>query len=94
MIRRNTRNLRRTRLEKRSMRNSNRNITRTRRFESTYNVDDSELKKWAAEHCIDRLENMEGSEISVDELAAYLTERGIDPEGLSRKEMLKRVKDI
>ena len=29
-----------------------------------------------------------------DELALYLTERGIDPEGLSRKEMLKRVKDI
>ena len=29
-----------------------------------------------------------------DELAEYLTERGIDPEGLSRKEMLKRVKDI
>ena len=29
-----------------------------------------------------------------DELASYLTERGIDPEGLSRKEMLKRVKDI
>ena len=29
-----------------------------------------------------------------DELAAYLTERGIDPEGLSRKEMLKRVKEI
>ena len=29
-----------------------------------------------------------------DELAAYLMERGIDPEGLSRKEMLKRVKDI
>ena len=29
-----------------------------------------------------------------DELASYLTERGVDPEGLSRKEMLKRVKDI
>lgn len=29
-----------------------------------------------------------------DELASYLTARGIDPEGLSRKEMLKRVKDI
>ena len=29
-----------------------------------------------------------------DELAEYLTERGIDPEGLSRKEMLKRVKEI
>ena len=29
-----------------------------------------------------------------DELALYLTERGIDPEGLSRKEMLKRVKEI
>ena len=29
-----------------------------------------------------------------DELASYLTERGIDPEGLSRKEMLKRVKEI
>ena len=29
-----------------------------------------------------------------DELASYLTERGFDPEGLSRKEMLKRVKDI
>ena len=29
-----------------------------------------------------------------DELASYLMERGIDPEGLSRKEMLKRVKDI
>lgn len=29
-----------------------------------------------------------------DELAAYLTERGVDPEGLSRKEMLKRVKEI
>lgn len=29
-----------------------------------------------------------------DELASYLAERGIDPEGLSRKEMLKRVKDI
>lgn len=29
-----------------------------------------------------------------DELATYLMERGIDPEGLSRKEMLKRVKDI
>ena len=29
-----------------------------------------------------------------DELAAYLTERGVDPEGLSRKEMLKRVKNI
>ena len=29
-----------------------------------------------------------------DELAEYLTARGIDPEGLSRKEMLKRVKDI
>lgn len=94
IIRRNTRNLRRTRLEKRSIRNNSRNITRTRRFESTYNVDDSELKKWEAEHCIDRLENMEGYEISVDELAAYLTERGIDPEGLSRKEMLKRVKEI
>ena len=46
MIRRNTRNIRR--LEKRSIRNNSRNITRTRRFESTYNVDDSELKKWAA----------------------------------------------
>ena len=45
MIRRNTRNIRRTRLEKRSIRNNSRNITRTRRFESTYNVDDSELKK-------------------------------------------------
>lgn len=30
----------------------------------------------------------------MDELAEYLTARGIDPEGLSRKEMLKRVKDI
>jgi len=29
-----------------------------------------------------------------DELAAYLTEHGVDPEGLSRKEMLKRVKEI
>lgn len=29
-----------------------------------------------------------------DELASYLMERGIDPEGLSRKEMLKRVKEI
>ena len=29
-----------------------------------------------------------------DELASYLTERGINPEGLSRKEMLKRVKEI
>ena len=29
-----------------------------------------------------------------DELAEYLTERGIDPEGLSRKEMLKRVKEV
>ena len=29
-----------------------------------------------------------------DELASYLTERGIDPEGLGRKEMLKRVKEI
>lgn len=29
-----------------------------------------------------------------DELAEYLTARGIDPEGLSRKEMLKRVKEI
>ena len=29
-----------------------------------------------------------------DDLASYLTERGVDPEGLSRKEMLKRVKDI
>lgn len=29
-----------------------------------------------------------------DDLAAYLTEHGVDPEGLSRKEMLKRVKDI
>ena len=29
-----------------------------------------------------------------DELASYLTERGVDPEGLSRKEMLKRVKEI
>jgi hypothetical protein len=29
-----------------------------------------------------------------DELAAYLTERGVDPEGLSRKEMLKCVKEI
>lgn len=29
-----------------------------------------------------------------DELASYLTERGIDPEGLSRKEMLKRVKEV
>ena len=29
-----------------------------------------------------------------DELASYLTERGVDPEGLSRKEMLKRVKNI
>lgn len=28
------------------------------------------------------------------ELASYLTERGVDPEGLSRKEMLKRVKEI
>lgn len=29
-----------------------------------------------------------------DELASYLTERGVDPEGLSRKEMLKRIKEI
>lgn len=29
-----------------------------------------------------------------DDLASYLTERGVDPEGLSRKEMLKRVKEI
>ena len=29
-----------------------------------------------------------------DDLAAYLTEHGVDPEGLSRKEMLKRVKEI
>lgn len=29
-----------------------------------------------------------------DELASYLTERGVDPEGLSRKEMLKRVKEV
>ena len=29
-----------------------------------------------------------------DELASYLKERGVDPEGLSRKEMLKRAKDI
>lgn len=29
-----------------------------------------------------------------DELASYLKERGVDPEGLSRKEMLKRVKEI
>ena len=29
-----------------------------------------------------------------DELASYLTERGINPEGLSRKEMLKRVKEV
>lgn len=48
MIRRNPRNIRRTRLEKRSMRNSNRNIAMNRRFESSYNMDDSELKKWAA----------------------------------------------
>ena len=75
MIRRNPRNIRRTRLEKRSMRNSNRNITRTRRFESTYNVGDSELKKWAAEHCIDRLEDLEGAEIDMDDLATELTER-------------------
>lgn len=73
MIRRNTRNIRRTRLEKRSMRN--RNITRNRRFESSYNMDDSELKKWAAEHCIDRLENLEGAEINMDELPTELTER-------------------
>lgn len=75
MIKRNTRNIRRTRLEKRSMRNSSRNITRNRRFESSYNMNDSELKKWAAEHCIDRLENLEGAEVYMDELADELTER-------------------
>ena len=76
MIRRNTRNIRRTRLEKRSMRNSNinRNSRRNRRFESSYNMDDSELKKWAAEHCIDRLEELEGAEINMSELATELTE--------------------
>ena len=69
MIRRTTRNILRTRLEKRSIRK------RTRRFESTYNVDDRELKKWAAEHCIDRLEDLEGAEIDMDDLATELTER-------------------
>ena len=73
MIRRNTRNIRR--LEKRSVRNNSRNITRTRRFDPSYNMDDSELKKWAAEHCIDRLENLEGAEIYMDDLATELTER-------------------
>lgn len=75
MIRRNTRNIRRTRFERRSMRNNNRNTARTRRFESTYNVDDIGLKKWAAEHCIDRLSNLEGAEIYMDDLATELTER-------------------
>lgn len=75
MFIRNTRNIRRTRLERRSMRNNNRNTERTRRFESTYNVDDSELKKWAAEHCIDRLANLEGAEIYMDDLATELTDR-------------------
>ena len=72
MISRNTRNIRR--LEKRSMRNSNinRNSMRNRRFESSYNMDDSELKKWAAEHCIDRLEELEGAEINMSELATEL----------------------
>lgn len=75
MISRNTRNIRR--LEKRSMRNSNinRNSMRNRRFESSYNMDDSELKKWAAEHCIDRLEELEGAEINMSELATELTDR-------------------
>ena len=75
MIRRNTRNIRRTRLEKRSMRNNNRNIARNRRFESSYNMNDSELRKWAAEHCIDRLDEMEGVEVYMDELATELTDR-------------------
>jgi hypothetical protein len=37
-------------------------------------MDDSELKKWAAEHCIDRLEELEGAEINMGELATELTE--------------------
>ena len=44
-----------------------------RRFESV-NMDDSELKKWAAEHCIDRLDEMEGVEVYMDDLATELTE--------------------
>lgn len=77
MIRRNVRNIRRTRFEKRSVRNINinRNSMKNRRFESSYNVDDSELKKWAAEHCINRLENLEGAEIYMGDLATELTER-------------------
>lgn len=46
-----------------------------RRFESSYNIDGSELKKWAAEHCIDRLDEMEGVEVYMDELADELTEQ-------------------
>lgn len=75
MIRRNTRNIRRVRLENRFLCDSNRNITRNRRFESSYNMNDNELKKWAAEHCIDRLEEFEGSEIYMDDLPSELTEK-------------------
>ena len=55
--------------------NNRKTLSRKRRFESSYNMDDSELKKWAAEHCIDRLENLEGAEIYMDDLATELTER-------------------
>ena len=75
MIKHNTRNTRRTRSEKRVPSDHPMRIRGLRRFESSYNMNDNELKKWAAEHCIDRLDEMEGVEVYMDELADELTER-------------------
>lgn len=75
MIKHNTINSRRTRLEKRVPSDRSMRIRGRRRFESSYNMDDRELKKWAAEHCIDRLEELEGAEIYMSELATELIER-------------------
>lgn len=72
MIKHNTRNIRRTRSEKRVQ--SDRSCRVRRRFESA-NAANSELMKWAAEHCIDRLDEMEGVVVSMDELATELIER-------------------
>lgn len=75
MIKHNTRNIRRTRSEKRVPSDRSLHIRGRRRFESSYNMNDNELKKWAAEHCIDRLDEMEGVEVYMDDLATELTER-------------------
>ena len=59
--------------------------------------DMSLIQEEAAEPTVEDLKSNKNPDffsMKKDELAEYLTERGIDPEGLSRKEMLKRVKDI